>query len=504
MSEQVGETGGNAPSYGVWAAVVILSITALRVVGLLASPLDLHGDEAQYFAWSRDLAGGYYSKPPGIAWVIAASTALFGTEEWAVRVWSPVVHGLAAGAVHLAGRRLFDERTGFWAALAYLTLPGVVVSAGIASTDALLLLCVGVVMWAWAELRQQRDDRPWLWVAVLAVAMGLGLMSKYAMIYCLVALALIWMVDGSTRAVLTPGRLLAVGAGVGLVVLPNVLWNLDNGLATVGHTVDNANLDGAESGLGSLLEFWGSQLGVAGPVLLVVMLVGGWRGRRDPRVLALLIWTVLPLVVVSQVAWVSRANANWAASAFVPGALLAATTLPRAMEEGWKKLRSWFGAGVGVNALAALVLSVLTLSPGLADAVGAANSFKRVRGWEATVDGVAARADAISAKTVAIDNRITFYALDYYGLDAAYPLRAWQMGAQPDHQAERTHPLLEGAEEPILFVNYHREHLDRVRADFAVLEPLEPVRVELGGGKVRELNVYRAEGYRRAARKAGR
>ena len=33
-------------------------------------PLDLSEDEAHYWLWSEHLDYGYYSKPPGIAWVI--------------------------------------------------------------------------------------------------------------------------------------------------------------------------------------------------------------------------------------------------------------------------------------------------------------------------------------------------------------------------------------------------------------------------------------------------
>lgn len=478
-------------SYGVWTAGLIALLCALRVVGLAYSPLELHGDEAQYFAWSRDLAAGYFSKPPLIAWVIAASTALVGdTGEWAVRVWSPVVHGLTAGIVFLAGRQLFGERdgprAGMWGALAYLTLPGIVVSAGIASTDALLLLWVAVVVWAWAELR---EGGGWRWVVLLGVALGLGLMSKYAMVFIGAGLVLNGIFDAKTRAAVSVGRVAVVAVIVGVIVAPNVLWNLRNDFATASHTVANANLHAELLNPLEGLEFVLSQFGVMGPVLFVLLALAVVKGWRDETLRALAVFVLVPLGTILAQAFLSRANANWAASAYVPGTLLVVGVWARS---GWLK------AGVGVNALVALVLSALTLSPALADAVGAANSFKRVRGWEATVTALEARADGFG--TIATDNRMTFYALEYYALGDALPLRMWQMGDVPHNHAELTRPLLEGASEPILFVNYHGEHLARVRADFVELEPLDHVVVELGGGKVRRLAVWRAEGYRRAER----
>src|ERR1700733_12582303 len=41
-------------------------------------PIDLSGDEAQYWDWSRHLDLSYYSKGPLIAYLIRASCSLFG------------------------------------------------------------------------------------------------------------------------------------------------------------------------------------------------------------------------------------------------------------------------------------------------------------------------------------------------------------------------------------------------------------------------------------------
>src|SRR4029079_2305416 len=48
-------------------------------------PIDLSGDEAQYWDWSRHLDLSYYSKGPLIAYIIRASCAIFGDTMPAVR-----------------------------------------------------------------------------------------------------------------------------------------------------------------------------------------------------------------------------------------------------------------------------------------------------------------------------------------------------------------------------------------------------------------------------------
>src|SRR4051812_33800740 len=48
-------------------------------------PIDLSGDEAHYWDWSRQLDLSYYSKGPMVAWLIRASCATFGDNMPAVR-----------------------------------------------------------------------------------------------------------------------------------------------------------------------------------------------------------------------------------------------------------------------------------------------------------------------------------------------------------------------------------------------------------------------------------
>src|SRR3990172_5724440 len=90
------------PSLGL-LVVLLIAITALRIVALAANGTDLFVDQAQYWAWSRDLAFGYYSKPPLIAWIISGSTAVCGDGEFCVRLPSPLIHGLTSILVYLIG-----------------------------------------------------------------------------------------------------------------------------------------------------------------------------------------------------------------------------------------------------------------------------------------------------------------------------------------------------------------------------------------------------------------
>ena len=80
-------------------ALVVMALTALRLLGLWNAQTDLYVDEAQYWTWSQDLAWGYFSKPPFLAWMIAAAEPACGSTEACVRAPSTLSWAATALAV---------------------------------------------------------------------------------------------------------------------------------------------------------------------------------------------------------------------------------------------------------------------------------------------------------------------------------------------------------------------------------------------------------------------
>src|SRR6516225_10896887 len=156
----------------------VLAITGLRLLWLLVQPADLHPDEAQYWFWAQHPAFGYYSKPPLVAWLIAATTGLFGDSEAAIRLSAPLLHACTAVFVYATGSRLYDARGGLWSALTYASLPGASISAFIISSDAPLLLFWAAALYAFIRAR---EGGGWGWWLAVGGACGFGLLAKYAM-----------------------------------------------------------------------------------------------------------------------------------------------------------------------------------------------------------------------------------------------------------------------------------------------------------------------------------
>src|SRR5262245_52269710 len=187
-------------SRSFWAAALIVFVlTIVRLVGLHFSTVDLFFDESQYWSWSRELALGYFSKPPLLAWLIAAAEHICGSSEACIRSPAPLM-GLATSLLAYAtGRVLYDERTGFWAAMLAAFGTGSVFSARIVSTDVPLLLFWALALFAYVRLLQKAD---WRWALVLGLAIGAGLLAKYAMVYFLPGLVLAAALEKRARGLL--------------------------------------------------------------------------------------------------------------------------------------------------------------------------------------------------------------------------------------------------------------------------------------------------------------
>ncbi|MFZ5668304.1 MAG: ArnT family glycosyltransferase [Pseudomonadota bacterium] len=434
------------------AFALILVLTVLRVIAQFSSPFELYPDEAQYWLWSRTLDFGYFSKPPMVAWAIWATTHLGGgdAEGW-VRLSAPIFHGVAAAALFAVGRRLYGGWTGLAAAAVYALMPGVQQSSFIISTDAPLLCFLSLALLAYVSAA----DRAARWApAGLGAALGLAMLSKYAAVFAVAGIGLHLLASPEARAAWDGRRALAASAAFALALAPNLVWNATHGFATVGHTAANANLGGSLVHPGEMLGFLVEQFGVFGPipfgVLAGVGLILAIRRRLTGPDLLLACWTAPPLAAVLVQAFLSRANANWAASAYVAGSVLAAAWLTR----DWPG-RGRTAARVGLvatvvlqGALAAFFIAAM-IQPRLVDGIGQSNSIKRLRGWEDASRAVIERArlEALNGgvSAIAVDDRFLFNSLAYYGRDYfavpdAPPLKVWVRG-RAGNQAEVQAPL---------------------------------------------------------------
>ncbi|MEL6266928.1 MAG: glycosyltransferase family 39 protein [Pseudomonadota bacterium] len=370
-------TGGDdSPRWTIAAAVLVLAVLALRL-GINALELvPVHFDEAQYWAYGQELDWGYFSKPPGVAAVIRIATDLGGDTLFALRFSSALAHAAIAAMLFLLGRRLFDAATGFWAATAYTAAPGVSVSAMIMSTDPVMMVAWAGAMLAWVAATEHGRARGW-WVywALMGVLIGLGTHAKYTMLV-MPAAALAYGLF-SARGRDWRGTGIAAAAAL-IVIAPNLIWNAANSFATAVHVAEDADPGHGYFNPGKFAEFAGAQLGVIGPVVFLAILAAFWRRRDwigDWRMRVLAWQTGLLLFAILALAFLTRAQPNWAAPAYVAGSLFAVAWLRQAAL-GWTLRWQAFLGIVGAVTIYGLGALYAVQAEGLARV---ADPFKKMR-----------------------------------------------------------------------------------------------------------------------------
>jgi len=73
-------------------------------------------------------------------------------------------------------------------------------------------------------------------------------------------------------------------------------------------------------------------------------------------------------------------------------------------------------------------------------------------------------------------------------------MKMWMYEAAPANHAELTEPLA-AQTGPILILNYYDHYENELREDFAQLERLQDIDIDLGGGKRRKFRVWAGYDY---------
>jgi len=196
--------------------------------------------------------------------------------------------------------------------------------------------------------------------------------------------------DRPTRQALLSIKGLACVAIIAGLFIPNIVWNLNHDFATLSHTAENANLSGPLINPSELLSFWVDQLGVFGPLSFPLLIIALFNLRTFSvfgKWLCLL--AIVPLIVISSQALLSRANANWAVSAYIAAPIVVAIfVLTR------PKLLPFLKWGLIGQSAVMITLGLTLLSPPLTDMFGLSNSVKRLRAWPNTITRIEALYEA--------------------------------------------------------------------------------------------------------------
>ncbi|OAG28490.1 ArnT family glycosyltransferase [Thermodesulfatator autotrophicus] len=348
------------------AGLILLVLLAGRISFIQLIGLNLSPDEAYYWDWSRQLAWGYYSKPPMIAWLIHVSTHILGVSEYGIRVPAALFHTAFLAFIFYLGKRLFDEKVGFWAMVAAAASPLSAIYSFVMTIDPplfafwALALCLA---WQAAESQKTRD------FFFLGLVAGLGLLTKQTMLAFLFFFFVWLAVSPEKRPLLKSFKPYLVVLIVFLMIFPNLLWNFRHGWITFKHTSHHFEEEGLNF-LGPII-FLVEQAGVITPIVFGLMLfvfalfLVKEKLRQNERLLFLFVFSALPLALVLPLSFLRKVNANWPYPFYEAGfIMLSALILRGAWSSSQKRLlRGLFFGGVILGMLVMLATYQLARTP---------------------------------------------------------------------------------------------------------------------------------------------
>ena len=525
---------------GFGAALLIYRLWVIHHSGI-----SLFFDEAQYWDWSRHLDWGYFSKPPLIAGLIRASTALFGSGVIGVKLLTLLLYPLAALAMVGLARSLWPTssgvRTGMVAAALFMTLPMTGMLGLVASTDAPLILCWTLA--AWALWRAQVTNRLPYWAA-FGLCVGIGMMAKYTMAaLAITAVWAVWAIPGPKRGVARPGPWLAVLIAAACVA-PNVIWNMTHGYPTLHHTVELTADSHRDGGLGKALQFIAGQFAMLGPVPVIAAFwllrehlrsrqaqlaqgsgqIGAstiWRSsiqtmlsgedhsqpqkvnKQSAIYLASVssyryLWALsLPLQLVAIVqALKADAHVNWAAPSMVGFTLLIASRLSLPLVSmSTPRPNRWFTVALVSNLL--LTSVVLHLKDIGGDRLPSKfDVLVRMRGWQEAYAQLEPSINdpVVRGLPVLTDNRLLITQSAYNLRKQGVQTLMWNPKGSANNHYELTRSLPNKVGQDVLLISQDANPT-AIMSRFAIVKPLQQAHVATGPDRSVDLHLFFLRGF---------
>jgi 4-amino-4-deoxy-L-arabinose transferase-like glycosyltransferase len=327
-----------APSGRTWlaeprgVAALLLGWAAFHVGLRLALSSTLTADDAREAVLAQSLQWGYQARqPPLYNWLAWAAFRLLGPGLFSLTVLKYAVLVAAFWLVYLTARRVLDDaRLAALGAFSFLLVAPIswTIHEALTHSVTVLAACAGTV---YALIRLDRSAVPRDY-ALLGLAVGVGLLSKFTYVVFLAAVGLAALsVDRFRARVLRPG-IVITGLVAALLVLPYALWFVGHGHDLGGIYAREVRIGGARgwgrqarAGLGYIARFLVSYvapialaLGVCFPAVYRRLPDESRRAAGGRLIGWLLIWMLVLLTGAALVGGLSFLKARW----LIPGFFL--------------------------------------------------------------------------------------------------------------------------------------------------------------------------------------
>lgn len=351
------------PPYAVRPMVaLVLGVLVLHFVANALSPYGVHRDEFLYLAMGRHLRIWRMDFPPFIALLAQTTRALLGDSLPALRAGPSLA---AAALVALAGglaREFGGGRTSqVLAGVAMLASPLFMRAGNLYQPVVFDQLWWTLALFALARIgRAEAGTGSWRGWVLLGVAGGVGLLTKFSILFLGCAVLVGLVASPLRRSLATPWPWVAVALAL-ILGSPSVVGQMQLGFPVAGQMHD---LQAVQLSRVSYLDFLGGQLLMFGPLLLLavpgelaLLFRPAWRRFRVVG------WTCLTAFLLLMVL---HGKAYYIGpiypALFGAGAVVLEDWTRRIAERGGRP-RAWLARGVRRIAFAVVAVMALVMLP---------------------------------------------------------------------------------------------------------------------------------------------
>lgn len=369
----------------------------LYLVRLFASAsINLHVDEAYYWAWSQDLALGYFDHPPMIAWITRLSQMVFTPlfpDPWHAAAFRAVPMFLTSVATPLLLMKAVEafqkQKASTLQLLAIISSPIFIFGPQLATPDAPFFFFWAFCLWLTLE-----NKRTTPWAVSLGIILGLCAFSKYSAILAAILIAFSGL----------PLRHVVIVAVTSLVVIsPHLIWQISSSTGEGGggilfqfrNGLGSLSLNLSKNNLMRMGDMWIVQLFFWTPTVFALLALSLGLGRwRQPEngFLKLLSWSALPLVFFSFTGLSRKVEGNWPLIGLLAALVLIVSVFPSRRMLGAlcasNVLFSAFGA-ILIFRPSTLAPAFSTFSPRLGEELNKPSRIHELSGWDALYQALA-------------------------------------------------------------------------------------------------------------------
>lgn len=371
-------------------------------------PIDLAGDEAYYWEWGQHLDWGYFSKPPGIAWLMALADWIGNGSTLGIRLLASILGLGGAWCVVLTAKRCFGFSAAIWIGCAWILTPANSAIHLLLTIDAPLVFFWALALWATIEWIE-RSGRSLFHSVIIGVAVMGGILSKQMMLIYFPVLIFVILSEKNWRSLIKKSQFWMAALIGHLGLIPPIWWNAQNNWITIQHTLHH--FESAPPTIGQRLsrffELFGAEVGLVTPILFFMILISGFgivRQWRSSGPVLRLLWSMSfpAIILMLAMTWRQRVNPNWPVVFLVAGTLMSCGYFWRKWEmnliedqrDEKKVQRNWVKIGVKTSAIFTLLsyLFLWLVSAGAVNLPGLDPSA-RIRQWSNIANDVSSTVD---------------------------------------------------------------------------------------------------------------